>query len=343
MRKSAPRFSTKTWNITPTLREREDKELAGHFASEQFPVVPDYWTLNDVDEYISQNGSLFDAIDYVYVVNEKNKLVGVISIKDLFRYPLSTSVKKIMKRDIITVSPDAHKEKIARLTLEHNLRAIPIVKNGQLEGVILTHKILHILNQALHEHIISFSGVHRSHLEYENTMRVPLLESILHRAPWLIIGFFGVIVAAGIIDQFEYILDEHIVFAFFIPAILYMSNALGTQNQTLLIRDLALMGKELPIGKYFVKTILISAIVSLIISTLVYGATSIIWNENTAGGVIALAMFITLMISSASSLATTIIFKKMKQDPALGSGPFATIISDVSSILIYFLIVSTLL
>jgi magnesium transporter len=174
-------------------------------------------------------------------------------------------------------------------------------------------------------------------------MHVPLLESILHRAPWLIIGLFGVIVAAGIIDQFEYVLDKHIIFAFFIPAILYMSNALGTQNQTLLIRDFALMGKELNIGKYVLKTMVISAVVSAVISILVYGATSLIWNENTAGGVIALAMFITLIISSAISLTTTIIFKKMKQDPALGSGPFATIISDVSSILIYFLIVSTLL
>lgn len=343
MKGKSKKFSFDTWHFFPTPRERADKELAGHYVSERFPVVPDSWTLRQVDEYISENGGDFDALDYIYAVNTAKKLTGVISIRELFRLSPQTSLKSVMKRDIITISPDTHREKIARLALQHNLRAIPIVKNGKLEGVILTNKILHIINRALREHIISFSGVHRSHLDYEDTMHIPISESILHRAPWLIIGLIGVVVAAGIIDRFEYLLNTHIILAFFIPAILYMSNALGTQNQTLYIRDISLMGRELKTMPYFIRTLAISFVISLIIGGLVYGATTLIWNENTAAYVIALAIFATLMISSITSFATTFVFKKTGHDPAMGSGPLATIISDVTSIVVYFMIVSALL
>ncbi len=336
--------STKgSWRNRPSARERADKDLAAHYVSERFPIVSENWTMGQVDDYISRNGSNFDALDYIYAVNTTKKLMGVISIRDLFRHPPQVALKSVMKRDMITITPDTHREKIARLALQHNLRAIPIVENGKLEGVILTSKILHIINRTLHEHIISFSGVHRSHLDYEDTMHIPVLESILHRAPWLIIGLIGVIFAAGIINQFESVLNEHLILAFFIPAILYMSNALGTQNQTLYIRDIFIMGKDLQTIPYFVRTLTISFLISTLIGGLVYGATSFIWHENTTAFVIALAIFSTLMISSITSFATTLAFKRMKLDPAMGSGPLATIVSDVTSIIVYFAIVSLLL
>ncbi len=337
------RSKKKEWAIRPEFRERMDKEMAAHYVSERFPVVPDTWNVGEVHAYISQNSLDFDTLDYIYVVNSAQKLVGVVSIRDIFSHPKKMELKHVMKREIVTVSPETRREKIAKLALQHNLRAIPIVKNQKLEGVIETNKILHIINRALHEHILTFGGVHRSHLEYEDTMHIPVLTSISHRLPWLLVGLAGVIFAAGIIDQFEAVLDTHIIFAFFIPAILYMSNALGTQNQTLLIRDLALMGKEIKTVPYAFRTLVISLFISLCIGGLVFLAASTLWGDARASGIIALAMSLTLMISASSSLATTFLFQKMKMDPALGSGPFATIISDVSSIIVYFVIVSALL
>ncbi len=333
----------KTWRNRPTARERADKDLAAHYVSERFPVVSENWNMGQVDEYISKNGSRFDALDYIYAVNTHQKLTGVISIRDIFRNTPATPLKNIMKRDVISISPEAHREKIARLALKHNLRAIPIVENGKLEGVILTSKILQIINRTLREHILSFSGVHHGHLDYEDTMHVPVFDSILHRVPWLIIGLVGVIVAAGIIDQYQFLLQKHLILAFFIPAILYLSNALGTQNQTLFIRDISLMGKELLPVPYFLKTISISFVISLIIGGLVYAATTFIWNDATTAFVISLAIFATLMISSITSFATTMVFKRLGKDPALGSGPLATIVSDVTSIVAYFIIVSVML
>lgn len=343
MNKRAKPNKETEWTLRPESRERRNREWAAHYVTEQFPVVPDTWSIGDIHEYITSRSRELDVIDYIYVVNSARKLVGVLSMRDIFSHAKKTDVKTVMKREIITVAPETHRERVAQLALYHHLRAIPVVKNQKLEGVILTNTLLQMINRALRENLLTFSGVHKAHLEYDDTMHVPLLESFLHRAPWLIVGLVGVLFAAGIIDQFASILNKHLILAFFIPAIVYMSDALGTQNQTLLIRDLAVMGKDLKLAPYFAKTMVIALAISALIGTLVYAMTAIFWGETGTAFVIALAMFATLLISGATSILTTLLFRKLGQDPALGSGPFATIVSDVTSIIVYFVIVSALL
>lgn len=200
-----------------------------------------------------------------------------------------------------------------------------------------------MLNRDLHKHLLYFAGVHKGQLEYENTLQVPLLVSIKHRIPWLIIGLIGITLAAVFISKFEKILESHIILAFFIPAIVYMSDALGTQLQTLFIRDLAVLGKELKLSKYFARQILIGFIMAFLIAIITYIITLVIWKQPYIALVISVTMFITLITSSFNSMLITYLFKVFKQDPALGSGPFATIFSDVISIVIYLVVVSLML
>lgn len=320
---------------------RADKEMAAHYMVQNFPRVLDTWNIAEIQLYLRKK-STFESTNYVYVVDVHEKLVGVISLHKVFAHP-DLPIRRLMKKEIITVSPDTHLERVAKLAVEYNLRAVPVVKRGALLGVIETQKILSILNRALHEHLLTFGGVHKAHLDYDDTMKIPLFTSITHRLPWLLIGLLGVIVAAAIIDQFASVLNRHLILAFFIPGIVYMSSALGTQNQTMLIRDLAVMGKELKIHAYVFRTTVISLSMSIVIGAIVFALTSLVWGETNVAFVIAIAMFVTLMVSSFTSLLTTLLFKHFKQDPALGSGPFATIVSDLSSIIIYFMIVSLLL
>jgi magnesium transporter len=331
------------WETHPPIRETRDPELAAHYVTERFPVVHEQDTVGDVIEYIREHSKEFQVIDYIYVVNETKQLVGTLSIRTLFTHPNKAFVSKVMKREIISVTPETRIDAVARLALQHHLRGIPVLKKKKLEGVILTHEILHIINRSLHEKLLRFSGIHVNHLDYEDWMKVPLWESVVHRVPWLFVGLLGVLLAAGVIDSFQELLRENLILTFFIPAILYMSNALGVQNQTLLIRDLALQGRELNIGKYAGKTLLIGAIISAILGVSVYGIILLAWGEPTYAFVIGLAMGATILISSLTSITITLVFRALKHDPAFGSGPLATILSDVSSILVYFLIVSLLL
>jgi magnesium transporter len=298
--------------------------------------------IKDIFKLLSKGTKKYKMEDYIYVIDNKNNLIGVISLEEIFNHPKSTPVNKIMKTQLATISLGADEEKAADLALKHGIRAVPIVKNGKLLGAIPTKKLLAILNRSLQQDILHFAGIHKSHLNYEDTTKVPLLLSVVHRVPWLFIGLIGISIAAIFISIFDSILEKHIILASFIPAIVYMSSALGTQHQTLFIRDLAVLGKKLNLFNYFLRQTFIAAVIGLFVSSLTFLGIYI-WKEFFIAFVIAFSMFVSLIVTNFTSLTTTLILFKLGKDPALGSGPFATVISDVSSIIIYFLIASLLL
>jgi len=282
-------------------------------------------------------------IDYVYVLDAKGKFVGVFSIKKIFHCSKKTSVKNIMNRDIVQASPKMDIERIAHLALRHQLKAIPIVADGKLVGVVPPGKITAILNNALRTDLFHFAGIHRSHLDFENSLTTPILRSIAHRTPWLIIGMIGIVIVAVFIGMFQRVLEKHIILAFFMPAILYLSNALGTQDQALFIRDLAVMGDELKLHKYLVRQALTSILIAMVIGTLMFFAVALIWRELHIAFVISFAVFASLGVTTVTSYLVTIVLKKIGYDPALGGGPFATIISDATSVMIYFVVATMML
>lgn len=296
-------------------------------------------TISQILKILRADVGKFKTIDYIYIIDKQKNLIGVVSIKILFKYSKLTKLEKIMNTKLVTASPDTDQERVADLAVKHDLKAIPIVENKKLLGVVPIENILPILNKALREDILHLAGIHRAHLNYENTLAVPLFQGILHRIPWLLIGLFGITLSALFISLFEAQLQKYLIIAFFIPAIVYMSNALGTQHQTLFIRDLALMGKELKLKKYFLKIMIISLILAITIGFILFLIISLFWKQPYIAFVVSFAMSITLILTSFSALSITLLIKKLKMDPALGSGPFATIISDMSSIIVYFLIV----
>lgn len=299
--------------------------------------------IGQILEALGKGIKKFKSIDYAYVVEKDDTLVGVVSIRDLLAAPKNTKISEIMRTNIISVSPDADREKAADLAVKHNIKAVPVVKNKKLVGVVATDAILSILNRALREDVLHLAGIHKAHLEYENTLAVPLFKGILHRLPWLLVGLLGITISAIFIGIFEATIQKYFLLALFIPAIVYMSNALGIQNQTLFIRDLAIMGQEMNLRKYFVRQMATGAFLGLILGSVVFLIISFLWKQPFIAFVIAISMFITLVVSGFTALATTLIIKNFRLDPAIGSGPFATVISDVSSIIIYFLVAIALL
>jgi magnesium transporter len=252
-------------------------------------------------------------------------------------------IEELMNKNFFYVSPECDEEKVADLIIKHNIKAVPVIKKGVFLGVVPNDKIMTIINNSLTKDIIHFAGIHKSFLKYKNALEVPFFESVKQRLPWLLIGLFGIILAAGFISAFEELLGEHLIIASFIPAIVYMSGAIGSQHQTLLIRDITLMGKNMNLSKYFLKVISLGLALGIIIGLIIFSAISLFWNEPFLGIIIGFSIMITLIVSSISSFIITCSINRLKSDPATGSGPFATIISDVSSIMIYFWIVSLFL
>jgi magnesium transporter len=168
----------------------------------------------------------------------------------------------------------------------------------------------------------------------------PPYQRALYRLPWLLVGMIGSGLATALMARFEAALAAHIAVAFFIPAIVYLADAVGTQSEAVAVRGLSLSGADLT-------TLLAGELGTGILIGMTLGllACPLVWLAFDSA---ALAATVAIALVAASSLATSIGlllpwgFARLGYDPALGSGPLATVVQDVLSLLIYFLVASVL-
>ncbi|HEY6562313.1 MAG TPA: magnesium transporter [Polyangiaceae bacterium] len=157
-----------------------------------------------------------------------------------------------------------------------------------------------------------------------------------HRLPWLLVGLAGSMVAAVVVSRFERVLETNLAVAFFVPAIVYMADAIGTQTEAIVVRGLSL--SRLSLRHLLFDELRTGLLIGTTLGVLSFPVVAI------AFGDVRLAMSVSAAILVAGGMATSIglllpwLFQRMGSDPALGSGPVATIIQDVLSLLVYFAI-----
>jgi magnesium transporter len=316
--------------------------LTKHIAT-NIPIIKRNSKIQDIYDLLEKKDNNFISSDYIYVIDKDEKLVGMIDIDDIFRKTKKSKIDSIIKENIITVSQKMELEKVADIALKHNLKQIPVTHLRKFLGVITTKQIFSTLNKSLKEDIFHFAGIHKSHMDFDNSLEAPFFRSISTRSPWLIIGLIGAIFMALFIDTFEGTLMTYPIIAAFIPALVYVSGALSAQTLTIFVRDIVVMGKDMNFKKYFLKQMGITNIISFVIVLIMFGVIILFWKQPHIAFVIALATLISLIATTIISIFIAVLIKKFKFDPALGSGPIATLISDMSSVLIYFLVVVWLL
>ncbi|OGD86068.1 hypothetical protein A2164_00550 [Candidatus Curtissbacteria bacterium RBG_13_35_7] len=176
----------------------------------------------------------------------------------------------------------------------------------------------------------------------DDVMKIPLNKSIKHRLPWLFIGLTGGLFAAHIIDAFDKVLKQNLILAAFIPLIVYMSDAVGTQMEAFAIRDFAIHPQR-KFFRYFLKHLLITFTIASILGLFLFLYSFIVYKNLLLGFVLAFSMSFSILSSVVTGLFLPLIFNKLHFDPANASGPIATIIQDILSVIIYFSIASYLL
>ncbi len=316
-------------------------ESAGRRMVKEVPLAYLENSILDVKNMLFEKMEGLETINYVYVINRERKLVGVFSIKEVFRKPEEAKVKEIMEREIVKVRLYTDQERVAILALKNNLKAVPVVdKEGKFLGILPSDIILDILHSENVEDFLKTVGIHSP---VRKTLKGSSLFLAKVRIPWLILGLFGGIFAAQIINFFETPLKNHFILAAFIPLIVYVSGAVAAQTQTLFIRSLAL-DSQLGIKKYLLREIKVSFLMALLLGGLL-SFLSVSWFKSPyfVGIILGISLFFTVIIAILIGIFIPWLFTRFKKDPAIGSGPFGTIISDILSLIIYFSITSLLL
>ena len=311
--------------------------------TDKVPTVSPSATAADAIALIRAHVQEFDSIDYIYVIGSRRALVGVFSIRALFRHPTETPIERFITRSLVSASPDTPPEEIANLALKHGIKAVPIIdENGVFLGVVPNDTIKRTLYREFRRNIFSFAGIRRSHAEFDNTLEIPFLKALEHRLPWLLIGLGGGLVAAEIVQGFETTLEKNLLLAAFIPVVVYLADAIETQLEALMIRDFAVF-RKLNFLAYFTKQfgviLVMGAILALGLALAGFLFHHDLWFAITLG----VAIFVAALSALFSGLCIPYLFRRLGFDPANASGPIATIIQDILSVLIYFSVAAALL
>lgn len=308
------------------------------------PVARARETLQEVHQRLLERSADFATINYVYVLDADGKLHGVLSVKELFSKPLTRTVGEVCKKTFIaSIHPESHQKDAAYLALKHGIKAIPVVdKNHVFLGEIANDAILSILHKEMHGDTLKRAGIRHPGAVHSNVLELSLWTSLRHRIPWLLIGLFGGLLAARIIGVFEETLAKNLVLAAFIPLIVYMSDAVGTQMEAYIIRDLAIE-KKLPFLRYLVRHFIVVSAIALVLAVLLIGSYGTFYHDWHMAGVLGLALFFAVLSSVVTGLVVPYLFSRFTLDPADASGPVATVLQDILSIVIYFGIATLLL
>jgi len=285
-------------------------------------------------------GRRYDCVDDLAVC-DGSRLLGVVRIEDLLAAPEEVTMASLMDDDPPVVAPGTDQEHAAWKAVRHGDSSLAVVDaGGRFVGLIPPHRMLGVLLWEHDEDMARVGGfLHRAEAA-RSASEEPVLRRYWHRLPWLLAGLAGSLVASGIVGLFEADLLRHVVLAFFLPSIVYMADAVGTQTETLVVRGLSL---GVPIRRVLVGELLTGLLVGLTLAVVSFPLVVWLW------GIPAVALTLSLALVAASSTATLVgmglpwMLAKLGWDPAFGSGPIATVVQDILSLGIYLAIAVALL
>jgi magnesium transporter len=283
-------------------------------------------------------GRRFETLAAVAVVDDE-RLVGIIRLEDLMAAPGDAQVGEVMDPSPPVVGPDVDQEVAALQAVQRGESFLAVANvDGHFLGLVPPQRMLAVLLWEHDEDMARLGGFVHDAASARRASLEPVLRRFWHRIPWLMVGLAGALVAAWIVGSFEERLQGTVALAFFIPGIVYMADAVGTQTETLLIRGLSV---GVPIGEVVRRELLTGLLVGVALSAVFLPLAWLGWE----GDVAVAAALALLAASSTATLVAMILpwlFSRLGRDPAFGSGPLATVIQDLASILIYFAIATRL-
>ncbi len=319
------------------------EDSAGGLMTTDYVAVHEDLTAEEAIGVLRQIAPDAETAYYVYVVDTRGKLTGVLSLRELIIAPPDVRVKDIMRTNVIAVGVFEDQEEVARLVARYDLVAIPVVdQDGILRGIVTADDIMDVIEEEATEDIYRMAGAGAEKEERE------LASSPWHKArrrlPWLIFLLFGNMLSANVIQGFTRTIEAVVALAYFIPVLMDMGGNVGTQSFAVVVRGLA-TGELDP--RYLFRTVLreagVGVLVGGICGTLV-GLVGLLWQgDPMLGLVVGVAMALTLFTATLWGTLVPLALERLGLDSALGAGPFITTVVDITGLLIYFTLATYLM
>ena len=284
-----------------------------------------------------------EMVFYLYITNEDDSLVGVASLRALATTPPNTFLKDIMVRRVHSVRPETDQEDVAQIVAQYNFLAVPVVdSDNRLLGIVTVDDVVDVIREEATEDFLQMAGVGKD----REILLKSSWENAKVRLPWLFASWIGGVVAAYVIGSYEYMLENIIALAAFIPVIIGMGGNIGTQSSTIIVRGMATgrieIGNELMV---LVKELKVGLILGMLYGVLLglFANLKFIDTDPMLGLVVGLSIACSMLIAVTVGSFTPLILRKLDIDPAIATGPFVTTSIDILGVLFYFVIAGVLL
>ena len=286
------------------------------------------------------SGRSFESATELAVLDGKS-LLGLAPIERLLAAAPGTPVEKLAIAGAETLAPDADPAAAAHAVDVSGGRSIAVVDAaGDFVGVLAAAEIVALLHAEHAEDLARIGGYVAGSNRSRNAAEEPVGKRLAHRLPWLLIGLLGAMLSAVIVGAFEEELAANVLIAFFVPAVVYMADAVGTQTETVLIRGLAAGVTPSSVVR---RELVTGLATGAIIGAAFFVFAVVGWGDTDVAVAVAIALLASCSIATGVAMALPTAFQRFGIDPAFGSGPLATVIQDLLSIIVYFAAVVLLL
>lgn len=310
-----------------------DENSAGGIMQKEYIQAKLDWPVNRCLVELRRQAEDVEKVYTIYVVDDSNKLVGMLSLKRLLFADTKTKIRELYtEKNVISVQTNYTSEKVAHTMEKYDLVALPVVDlQGKLVGRITIDDVVDIIKEEADRDFQLATGISEKIESNFNVWRISKA-----RLPWLFIGLLGGILGAQVISGFEGGISKVPALAFFIPLITAMGGNVGVQSSAIVVQTLAKGNVELgSIASKIGKETLIGLINGILLSILIYGIAYFFGNS-LLGMVVSLSLFIVIMFAAVFGTLIPLVLNKYNIDPALATGPFITTLNDVLGLFIYF-------
>ena len=328
-----------------------EEDVAGGLMNPRFVRVRPEMTIDEAIGYLRrQTREKVETVYYAYVLDARQHLLGVVSLRQLFLAAPDKRVEEVMRRDVITVTEDTDQEALGRLFSGHALMAIPVVDaERRMKGIVTVDDIVQVVQEEATEDIQKVGGMEALDAPY---FKVSFLGMLKKRAGWLLVLFVGEMLTATAMGHFEEEIARAVVLALFVPLIISSGGNSGSQATTLIIRSLAL--SEVRLRDWW-RVMRREVLAGLALGTILGGvgiARILIWEGlfHTYGEhafLVAMTVGVSLVgVVTWGTLSGSMLpfaLRRLGFDPASASAPFVATLVDVSGLVIYFTVAALLL
>ncbi len=307
------------------------EESAGRLMQKRFVSIPEFWSIGDTIDFLREQENLPETFYVIYVVDHRFHPRGLLQLSSIMQNKRDVKVAEVMNTNLHVQEVETDQEEVAHVFRKYGLVEAPVVNQDQrLVGTIVVDDVVDVIQEEDEEDFLKSAGLQSQDLY------ASLSESVRQRFPWLFINLLTAIAASVVIDLYDETIQQLVILAVLMPIIASMGGNAGIQSATIAVRALAT--KKLAPGnaRYMLKKeITLGALNGIGLAVITGLGIMVIYQDIEVAGIFAVATVITMVVAGLSGAGLPFLLQKIGIDPAIASGVFLTMLTDMIGFLTF--------